>query len=492
MSKRAAIQVFEIPELSILIIGQLRNSDLTACALVHSAWHDAVIPFLYHTAAIRVHDGVRSPEKEKAYRDGFLKYSRHIRFLEIESSATPDFPPFCFNCTNLTDLRLETSKKAIENAKLSRDLLSVISNNPGISTLYLTSNSDYRVSELDHLLVVLGLLRYMPGLKKLVMIGTCMGQSSLDEIMRCAHRLEELDLTMNRIDEKPTFRPRPSRSPIDFDLASYLADLCLKDHDDDAIETSDGPYILDTQGRRCRQGTSLKRFSLTLKNGRKRGVRLADASPLVRLCCSAEEIQLSISDVMEGPTRRNSILTLYEQVHHPAWRLKHLDIGSTYLEDYSILIKIVRDSASSLVSFRLGDSYFTDELLHVLLQNHGKTLKRMAVGKCPEFFFKANIEAILSRCPNLQSLDLYNCEKGGDLRTATAGEPKTQWVGPKGQIFKVFMASIGRWTFVDIGGTLKPEYILLDTETAIQNDPWKHIELMRDRKYNSHIRFVAN
>ncbi|KAF9963937.1 hypothetical protein BGZ70_007098 [Mortierella alpina] len=488
MSKRAAIQVFEIPELAIKVLVPLERSDLVACALVHRAWHDAVIPFLYHTVTTdEIHHNVRSPDE--FCWDGFQKHSAHMRVLKIDNRAEHDLFHYGLHCTLLTDFHLDISEKTSQSAPWSWDLLRLICNNAGLSTLCLTTDRDSRVNEMDSHLVVLRLLRHMPGLKKLIVVGTSMGESSVDEIMRCAYRLEELVVTMDRIDKEPNLRSSKPHH-LDVNLALHLADLASNNPDDDA-DTQGGPCILDSQGRRCRQGTRLKRFSLTLKNGRKRGVLLADASPLVRLCCSAEYIQLCISDVMEGPSRRNSFLTLHELVARPTCRLKHLDIGPTCPEDYSVLVRILSDSACSLVSFRLWESYFTDELLSVLLQNHGKTLQRVAVGKCPEFFFKSNIEALLSGCPDLEALDLYNCDRGGDRRMAMTGGPKTQWVGSDERVFKVFVSRLSHWTFIDDGRSVGPVYVVSDAACTGQNDLWKHLESMRDSKFNSHIRFSA-
>ncbi|KAF9937766.1 hypothetical protein BGZ67_000922 [Mortierella alpina] len=259
MSQLAAVKVFEIPELSVLVIDPLEKSDLAACALVQRTWHKTVLPFPYRTFLIGDRYRLFSPSFNEANWDRFRKHTTHIRLLEISSRAKRDLSLFDFNCTHLTDLHLHLrlSANTSDNAHWSLGLLKLISNSPGISTL--------RLNDIEYQLVVLALLRYMPGLKRLVLIGPSMGQSSVDEIMRCAYRLEALEVTMGRIDKDPT--PRTTRPPIGFDPASHLADLSLKDHDADVV-TADEPCILDSQGRRCRQESSLKKFRLTLDNMR--------------------------------------------------------------------------------------------------------------------------------------------------------------------------------------------------------------------------------
>ncbi|KAF9958813.1 hypothetical protein BGZ72_010875 [Mortierella alpina] len=491
MSKLTAVKVFDIPELAILVIGHLERSDLAACALVHRTWHKSVIPSLYSSFMFR--DRYRGPFKRTFSEDSwdaFKKHSSHIRVLEISSRVMRDTSLFDFNCTNLKDLHLyiQLSANPSKTAQWSLGLLKLISNNPSISTLRITAHDEPVVNDIDHHLVVLHLLRHMPALKRLVIAGPNMGQSSVDEIMRCAYRLEELDLILDRINEHPT--PRPSRSPIGSDLESYLARLCLKNHDD-AGDTSDGPYILDTQGHRCRQGTSLKRFGLTLENGIERDVRLADASPLVRLCCSAENIQLSISDVMKGPSRRNSILTLHEQVGHPAWCLRHLDIGSLWHEDSSVLVKILSASASPLISLRLWDVSFTYELLSVLLLNHGKTLQRVTVGQCPDLLSQANIKALVSGCPSLLSLDLCSCDRESAYGARLQDASVCQWRPSDGRVFKMFISDEAYYDFQSNGYYSEQEYSAF-SEEPIPDDPWVHLDLMSRPDFQSRVRFVAN
>ncbi|KAF9963936.1 hypothetical protein BGZ70_007097 [Mortierella alpina] len=490
MSQHAAIKLFEIPELSILVLGQLERPDLAACAQVHRTWHRTIIPFLYRTFLIGDRYRPFSAHLNKANWDRFRKHSSHIQVLEVSSRAQRDIGLFDFNCTNLTDLYLNVQLAAVpqKNAQWFKGLLKLISNNPSISTLRLLMSDDPVVNDIDHHLVVLGLLRYMPELKKLVIIGPSMGETSVDEIMRCAYRLEELDVNLNRINVEHA--PRPCKPPIGFDLASHLSNLFLKDHNTD-VAIPDGLYILDSQGRRCRQGSSLKKFCLSLDNIRDAFVHLADPSPLVRLCYSAEHIQLCISDVMEGSSQRNCILTLHEQVSHPAWRLKHLDIGRVGSEDVSVLIKILDTSSSPLTSLRLWEVSFTDELLSVLVQKHGKTLRRVSVGKCQGFFSRAKVEALVSGCPNLQSLDLFNSDyesvDGARLQDASV----CQWNIADGRIFKVFVSDEAFYAYHADGYYSPEEYAALMDE-PIPDDPWLHLDLMWRPDFQSHLRFVAN
>ncbi|KAF9958810.1 hypothetical protein BGZ72_010872 [Mortierella alpina] len=484
MSQIAAVKIIEIPELAFLVLQHLTRPDFVACALVNRAWHGAIIPYLYQTVTVRErHD--QKPSDDASW-DGFQKYSSHIRELRIDSGARRDIALFGFNCTQLTSLQLQFSENTPQNAQWPRDLLKLISSNPGISALCLASSGgDSPVNEFDYHLVVLGILRYMPRLKKLVMIGTSMTMSSIDEILRCAYRLEELDLAMDRIDEDPTFRP--SRSHLGFDFDSYLADLCLKDHDDvDAVDTSDGPYILDSQFRRCRQGTRLKKFSLKLRHRFRRGVPSRDGLGLVRLCCSAESIQLGFK---EGRSRNTALLILGDQFWHPAWCLKHLDIG---YGNSSVLPMVLRASPSSLVSFRLANAYLSAELLSALLSNHRKTLERVVVGKCPEIRIKTVAEALMSRCPNLRSLDIFDCESEGDLRMVMVGGRQARWVGPDDRVFKLFTSDQSPLASDRTRGTYNIPIVTMEAESTVQEDAWKHLDIMLRHQALGHIRFVAN
>ncbi|CAO3566757.1 unnamed protein product [Mortierella alpina] len=196
MSYLTAVKIFDIPELTSLVAKHLGKPDLVACARVSCAWHNTFIPFIYRSVKIaRYHRQIR----DRASWDGFQKHSSHMRELAIEHMAECDFPLFGFNCTNLTVLRLTPPYEASSKAQWSSGLLKLISNNLGISTLRLLMSDDPVVDDIEHHLVVLGLLRYMSELKKLVIIGPSMGETSVDESMRCAYRLEELDVKMDRI-----------------------------------------------------------------------------------------------------------------------------------------------------------------------------------------------------------------------------------------------------------------------------------------------------
>ncbi|KAF9289705.1 hypothetical protein BGZ68_008787 [Mortierella alpina] len=482
MSHLAAVKVFKISELAILVTNHLTRSDLLACILVHRSWHEAIIPFLYDSVTIGEHYSPIPLETslEEASWDGFKKHSHHMQALEIYSLSIQNISLFGSNCTSLSILRLEISgETGPQYALWAWGLLKLIANNPSISTLCLKSGTDSVVNGFDHHLVVLGVLRYMPGLKKLVIDGESMGQSSVDEILRCAYRLEELDVTMDRIYEDPI--PEPSGPRVGFDLASHLADLSLKDLDD--VNTQDEPYILDSLGRQCRQGSRLKKFSFTLKNRRKKGVVSSHASLLVRLCRSADYVQLSLKD---EHTRDTGLQTLYDQVSHPMWCLKHLGIGSG---NPSIMLKILRGSTLPLVSFRLQDGGFSDELLEVLLQVHGKSLQRVSIGKCQDFFLQTNVEKVLSRCPNLQSLDVFNCDQ--KLDPAMTEERQSRWICPDGRVFKVLTSEQPRFTFVIVEGISKPVYATKLAGT-VMDGPWKHLDMMRTDQVSSRIRFVAN
>ncbi|KAF9560854.1 hypothetical protein EC968_005988 [Mortierella alpina] len=484
MSQLAAAKVFGIPELLIQVIDQLdKRADLIACAQVHSVWHDAVIPFLYHNVTI----GIYHRFVDKSSWDGFQKHSSHMRVLQFDNRAKRSIALFGLYCTNLTHLHFNCCNDMTTNTPWSLSLLKLISHNPGISTLYITSErAAYdATSELYHHLVELGLLRYISGLKKLVIAVRSIGHSSLDEIMRCAHRLEELNVTARCIEED--LIPRPSRPLPDLDFDSIQNQLSLKDHDAD-VDTHDGPYILDSQSRRCRQGTRLKKFRFVLSNEHPRDVVLADASLLLRVCGGAEYIDL---DITGEPTRNRVMQALRDQVGHHAWCLKHLDIGNLRSVDVPVLVEILRASSSLLLSFRLWKSSLTDELLLALSEYHGKTLERLTFGKCPEIFHKDKIEALLSRCPKLQLLHVFNCDKEDDFCMTVTEERPLRWVGPDGKMFKIFTAdklrppSVSHARKIPLSDTTMDDGIVCD-------DPWVYLDLMRKLDFQSHIRFVAD
>ncbi|KAF9963935.1 hypothetical protein BGZ70_007096 [Mortierella alpina] len=205
MSELAAIRVFEIPELAILIFDRLNRADLAACAQVHRTWHDAVIPF--HYASVMIGKRYRSTPLETrvdtASWEGFKKHSRHMRELEVHGSSIHKISLFGLHCTGLRTLSLDISDDTFQHALWAGKLLKLISNNPDISTLRLKSHCESAVIEFEHHFIVLSMLRYMPGLKKLIIVGSSLGQNAVDEIMRCAHRLEELDVTMDTVDRDP-------------------------------------------------------------------------------------------------------------------------------------------------------------------------------------------------------------------------------------------------------------------------------------------------
>ncbi|CAO3566758.1 unnamed protein product [Mortierella alpina] len=480
MSKHSTMKALEIPELAILVIDRLNRTDLAACAQLNRSWHEAVIPFLYASVTI----GARSPETRlgDASWDGFRKHSRHMRQLEVHSSSIYNIP-HVLRCTGLTTFCFEISDDSIPCAYWATILLRLLSRNRGISTIRLKSFCKSAARNSEHHSIVLGLLRYVPGLKSLFIAGTSLGRPAVDEIMRCAHRLEELDVTIIRVDEGPARRTTVSR--LKSNLASISARLSLEDHDDP--KTHDGPYIQDSFRRQCRQGFGLKKFSFTLNNQCGRNVKMyGDLSRLVRLCCSAEDVQLFFLD---RPNRRTGFLTLYEEVGHPAWRLKHLYIGFGGLD---VVAKILSVCTSPLVSFRLWNCNFSDELLSVLLQYHGKTLQRVSFGNCRGFLLKARVEAMLSRCPDLQSLDLYTYERGVDRRKVMAGGIKSQWTGPNGRVFKVLLSHKAFWVPVRASHEAMGADTMMDQENPIPDDPWKQLELMESFKIKSHIRFLAS
>ncbi|KAF9289702.1 hypothetical protein BGZ68_008784 [Mortierella alpina] len=495
MSDLITSKIIGIPELAILVTGHLKRLDLVTCALVNHAWHEAIIPFLYHTVTF----GGVYPARHTARLAcapcyyGLYKYSQYTRVLKIYSRGLGDIPCHWFHYINLAVLDLEITH-AFGNLLWFLNLLELISNNPSILTLRLTSTNPFPDDELDLHLVMLRQLRYMPGLKKLVIVGISMGQSSVDEIMRCAYRLEELDLTMARIDKDRI--PRPNLPLIGFDLESSIAELSLKDHDD--VNTLVGPYIADSQGRQCRKGTSIKTFSLTLTSGRCKGYTASsDTFLLLRHCCSAENIKLSI---VEKSTRGRVMQTLHDLVGQPACALKHLDLGRMMCKASSeVLLEILRASTSSLVSFRLRDSVLFDELISVLLQYHGKTLQRVTLDECKGVNIRgraratvATVETVLSGCPNLKSLDIFQRKIDEDVRMALAGDPQEQWTAADGQVFEMLTFGqvpdrrwLRRWQL----------HLLLDTTLEDEDDRWDmwHVPLLHTGYfYDIRIRSIAN
>ncbi|KAF9989496.1 hypothetical protein BGZ75_006188 [Mortierella antarctica] len=482
MSKLAAVKVFEIPELATLVINHLKKRDLVACALVHSAWHKATIPFIYHSITIVSVWRFRERSLDEDFWSGFKKYGRYMRLLEIDSSAVSAMSSLGFSCINLTDLHLDICEEASTNVLWFRGLLKLISNNPGISSLELGARSGCPVT-FDHHLVVLGLLRYMPQLKKLLITGTYIGQSAVDEIMRCAHRLEELSLDISQISKDPI--PRPCQQRTGFILGLSLTDLSLKDHDNDD-NTHDEPYILDSQGRRCRLGTSLKKFSLTLGNDDRYALS-DDAFLLAFHCYSVEDIQLFVK---EGTTRRKIMRALEDQVDHPAWCLKHLKIGHILHRDTSILVKLLSVRSTSLVSLWLASCCFSDEIISALLQNHGKTLQRMTMSSC-EVRYKPDIEALLSGCSDLRSLDVFNSGGQDYFAMGLPKECQLQWTGRNGRVFEVFMSENAYWTIHGQVYSTMEEDETMEEEGSIPDDPWRQVQLMKRDGIRSHVRFLA-
>ncbi|KAF9289703.1 hypothetical protein BGZ68_008785 [Mortierella alpina] len=487
MSNLASVKVFETPELASLVANHLKKPDLIACAVVSRALYEAVIPFIYRSVIIGKRYGWR--QFSHICWEGFQKHSSHMRELTIDNQARLDISLFGINCTNLTVLQLIPSEDTSNDANWFSGLMKLISNNPGISTLRLITCNDYdhkMPNEIDRHLTVLCLPRYIPGLKKLVINSKSIGTRSVNEILRCSHRLEELDLATTLIYDTPNiFQPR--KDPLGFDLESFVAGLSLKDHDA-GEDDQDGPYILDFRGHRCRQGTSLKKFRFILPKGRERGLVSADTSLLLRLCCSAECINLHITG---NPTRSGSLLILRDQVGHHAWRLKHLDIGPLRFKDSLVLTVILRASKSSLDSFRLWNSYFGDELLLTLLENHCKTLKQVTFGKCTEIFRKTPIEALLSQCPNLQMLHVYNCAEEGELCMTMTEDRRLRWISPEGQIFKVFTSDQVHLTPVRNGGNIQFAHAPTD-EGTVPDALWRRVDMMHRGQIKNHIRFLAN
>ncbi|KAF9963934.1 hypothetical protein BGZ70_007095 [Mortierella alpina] len=157
---------------------------------------------------------------------------------------------------------------------------------------------------------------------------------------------------------------------------------------------------------------------------------------------------------MDKVNRHRGFLTLCEQVDHPAWRLKHLDIGYGNPSDVA---KILRVSAPPLVSFQLWST----------------------------------IEAVLSQCPDLKSFDVYTYERGLDRRTVMIGGTGSQWVGSDGRVFKVLLSDKALWAPVLVLCEAMGENKVKDEENSIPDDPWKQLELMESFKIESHIRFLA-
>ncbi|KAF9560852.1 hypothetical protein EC968_005986 [Mortierella alpina] len=203
---------------------------------------------------------------------------------------------------------------------------------------------------------------------------------------------------------------------------------------------------------------------------------------------SAEYIHL---DITGKPTRGEFMQALRDQVGHHAWCLKQLDIGNLRSVDVPVLVEILRASGSSLLSFRLWKSSLTDELLLVLSEYHGKTLERLTFGKCPEIFHKDRIEALLSRCPKLQLLHVFNCEKEDNLCMTMTEEHRLRWVGPDGKVFKGFTSDQVRLTAVRAARNIPIPDTTMD-EGTICGGPWRRVEMMRKGQIKNHIRFVAN
>ncbi|KAF9560853.1 hypothetical protein EC968_005987 [Mortierella alpina] len=180
---------------------------------------------------------------------------------------------------------------------------------------------------------------------------------------------------------------------------------------------------------------------------------------------------------------------LRDQVGHHAWCLKHLDIGNLRSDDLPVLVEILRASRSSLLSFRLWKSSLTDELLLALSEYHGKTLERVTFGKCPEIFHKDKIEALLSRCPKLQLLHVFNCEQEYGLCMAVTEERRLRCVGPDGKVLMRYQVPgarlICKTTNIRIAATMMDDGLVND-------DLWRPVEMMREGQIRNHIRFIAN
>ncbi|KAF9560851.1 hypothetical protein EC968_005985 [Mortierella alpina] len=483
MSQHTIAMLFWIPELAIQVTDQLDNSDLVVCVQANRAWHDFIIPFLYRNVIVGERHGLKSFDKD--CWAGFQKHSAHMRVLDIDSRAECDISLFGSNCTHLVALHLEHCDFPRKDASWSWGLLKLVSHNPNISTLYLTTSRSPKSSRmLYHCLVELRLLRYLPGLKKLVITNYDLGYYEIYEIMRCAHRLEELDVKVARVDQHILLGPRRPH-PV-FDCASTRRELSLKEYEADN-DTQTGPCIVDSQGVRCRRGTRLKKFRFVLVNDFYYGDVAADALQLLRLCCSAEYIQLDIRE----PHRGKVVRVLRDQVGHHAWCLKHLDIGGLRAVDVPGLVEILRASRSSLLSFRLWKSSLTDELLLVLSEYHGKTLERVTFGKCPEIFHKDKIEALLSQCPHLQSLDVFNCEKEGDLHIAMTGKFQARRTSSDGRVFTVLTSDHIHLKLFMYGQVDQVPDIATD-EGTVDDGLWRIVDMIRLGRIRDHVRFVAD
>jgi len=158
--------------------------------------------------------------------------------------------------------------------------------------------------------------------------------------------------------------------------------------------------------------------------------------------------------------------------------------------DAQLLVEILGASESSLISFQLRESSLTDELLSVLLQRHGKTLERVAFDKCPEIFQKAHIEALLSRCPKLQLLHVFNCKEMSDLCRTMTEARRLRWVGSDGKVFKVFTSDRVCLEPVRYVGSIQVTDPAME-EDAAHNGLWRRVDMMRRGQIMNHIRFVA-
>ncbi|KAF9963938.1 hypothetical protein BGZ70_007099 [Mortierella alpina] len=482
MSDLTAVRIFDIPELTSLVAKHLRKSDLVACARVSRAWHNTFIPFIYRSVEIQYY---YPAIRDRASWDGFKKHSSHMRELEIEYTEWRDISLFGFNCTNLAVLHIRIRDDPPTNPYWSSDLLKLISNNPSISTLRITGTND------DHL-TVLRLPRYMPGLRRLVISGREMGEQYVNEIMRCAHRLEELDLNISLSFKDSNRWHSAARS----DLDTLITEFSLKDQDAD-VDTQDEPTIMDSEVHRYRQGTRLKKFCFFLSEYERdtysyeRNSASVDASRLFRLCCSADDICLNL-DLKGEPTRNKAMQVLRDQVSHCAWCLKHLDLGPLQATDSQLLVEILGISGLSLNTFQLRESRVADELLSVLLQRHGKTLKRVAFDKCSEIFQKANMEAVLSRCSKLQLLHVFNCEKMSDLCRTRTEERRLRWTGPDGKVFKVFTSDQVCLKPVRCVPSIQVADTTTEEKDAAHNGLWRRVEMMRRGQIRNQIRFIAH
>lgn len=367
-----------LPEIALLISDHLRQRDLACCVRVCKTWCALFLPLLFRRIVFTPARPYALLHRLNQYADPtqcstFNKYGHLVRVLESRGIEIPD-PRYLKpslqvirvgGCEKLIPGRLDCGySKVFQPASMGR-LMVLVENNPLIHTFRISSF--YDTDALNQLISDRKILRHLPALKCLELRkGVVKRKSTLDEIVECASRLQQLH--------------------INFQEQVFEEDA------EDIVE-------IDAQDRTMYElGTLLATCTGTLMN------RMVERCPNLKRFAAI------------GPRPDNNMKAIQQLIQHhysgyPS-RLQHLTLSLRGEDSHEITVSPLAEflevcgHSSGLKSIELDSVPITKGIIHGLTTFHAKTLVEVRLKNCASDFSSHGVQELLGKCPNLRHLEL--------------------------------------------------------------------------------------